>query len=265
MGRTAPSPEDLDEQARARIEEFVLRARRVAAHSLAQDRSNLRRLAMGTLHLTHNPETGKTEIDLRLPPEEVVESAAARVRPILLEQEDCYYRSVLKAISRLVDHPEVRANIKAVRQRWDERVRPDSVDPDKVPDVLVSDASNASSARMDQVRLGLAWVYGDVIHHDTDVRATAKAFGVNERYRCAASLVTVAMLFTMRLLESVLAMRRDGLLEINSAVLSEDVVVTPRRLTEDAVVRVAEPGTPLPSFADEDLGPEWSDLRPGSA
>lgn len=264
MGRPAPRPEELDDRARARIEEFVLRARRVAAHSLAQDQQNLHRLAAGTLHLTVNGETGETVIDPRLPPEEVVESAAARVRPILLEQEDCYYRSVLSAISRLVDHAEVRTNIKALRQAWDQRVRPDSIDPDKAVRTLVADASTGARSEMDQVRLGLAWVYGDVVHHDTKVRSTAKMFGVQERYRCATPLVAASMLHTMGLLDSILKMHRDGLLEIDSAVLSEDVVVDPQRLARSASVRVADLGTPLPANADEELGPEWSDFDPGS-
>ena len=35
--------------------------------------------------------------------------------------------------------------------------------------------------------LGLAWFYGDVVHADLLRRAEGDAFGINERYRAAAT------------------------------------------------------------------------------
>jgi hypothetical protein len=46
-----------------------------------------------------NPETSETTLTWNLPPEEQVESAAARVRPHILNDEDTYHAKVMNAIS----------------------------------------------------------------------------------------------------------------------------------------------------------------------
>ncbi len=76
-----------------------MRAGRVAAHSFVQGREALKRLADDTDEIGVDPVTG-VGVMLRssYSPGEVIESAAARVRPIILERKDCYYRKALSAL-----------------------------------------------------------------------------------------------------------------------------------------------------------------------
>ncbi|MET7534256.1 hypothetical protein [Streptomyces goshikiensis] len=93
MGRS--QTENLEGKHQRWLEAYVVRARRVEEHSLAADwdalvdltrmKIEVRRFANGEVRIRHE-----------LPPEEVVESAAARIRPILLETEDCFHMKALR-------------------------------------------------------------------------------------------------------------------------------------------------------------------------
>lgn len=73
------------------LERFVVRARRVGAHSIVQDWDELMRHAQGGFGGTLDV-TGRMTITRRLPAdEEVFESLASRVRPLTVESEPVYY------------------------------------------------------------------------------------------------------------------------------------------------------------------------------
>ncbi|WKN60906.1 hypothetical protein HJ581_0045490 [Rhodococcus opacus] len=58
-----------------------------------------------------------------LPPEEVIESAAARVRPLLLQNEDAYHQNTLKALKWLlrdVERNDVIALLGSLKREWSE-------------------------------------------------------------------------------------------------------------------------------------------------
>jgi hypothetical protein len=79
-----------------RVERFVLRARRVMAHSLVRDHSKvLNELASGTIqvHVQVNKATGEAthRFTMELPPEEAFESFAARLRPFTMRKEPVYW------------------------------------------------------------------------------------------------------------------------------------------------------------------------------
>ena len=211
--------------------------------------------------VTITPATGLATISEALPDEEVLESAAARVRPIILQREKCYYGDVLNALGLLVENTEVRAGLRPLRERWDARVRPDKVDQSAIPTSMVLNEATGQSAAMDQVRLGLSWVYGDVVHHNLESYPGAELFGVDERFRCAAPLVAASILLTITLLDSILAMHRDGLLNLPDDTLTERVTVDPEKYTRTARIRTAPLGTALPQDASEPLGPEWQEWR----
>lgn len=88
------------------LELFVVRARRVKAHSLSNI-ERLQKLRQGSMTLGISETEQYVIIDL--PPEEQVESLAARVRPTILEEEDTYWAKALEAIGYLGPNANTRA------------------------------------------------------------------------------------------------------------------------------------------------------------
>jgi hypothetical protein len=242
-----PSQADLMRQYQETLEAFVLRARRVAQHSLAADPEVLLDLAKGKSTLEHEHATGKKFLTRSLPEEEVVESAAARVRPILLSSEPVHWGKALKAISFLgrgkngFDDEAVRD----LKEVW-KRVQPGEGAARAYTLLRQGKPDEAVVAATDNV-LGLSWFYGDVVHADTDRRAAGVAFGINERYRAAVMLVAIAMVTTKMTLNLILKMRKDGILDMPDGPFEEDVVVSETEVRQETEFFVGPVGTPLPT------------------
>lgn len=260
--------EDPRERAQRCLDAFVVRARRVAAHSLAQDREALKRLAADTAEISSDPSTG-VGVALRrsYPPEEVIESAAARVRPIILEGEDCYYRNALSALGLMLKDrdPRYGTDIKAIRKQWDSRVRRDLVDLDSAPTVHVANAATGESGTLNVVELGLAWIYGDVVHHDRDRRNESHIFGLRERFSAAVPLVAFTMLSTLTLLDSIRMLHEAQQIEVAESALTEPVVLESTTFTQRATIYLAPLGTAMPPDARTPLGDEWKPMQPEAA
>jgi hypothetical protein len=243
---TKPSQADLIQQNLATVEAFVLRARRVVAHSLANDPEALLALARGSMTLEYDRATGKQFLTRQMPEEEVVESAAARVRPILLVSETVHWGRTLKALSYLCRGKSDIAvgAVSGLRDIW-KRVQPAEgaarayyVQVQKHPDV---DATAATDNE-----LGLAWFYGDVVHADVSRRLSGEAFGINERYRAAVMLVAIAMVTTKMTLNLILRLQAEGVLELSESIFTEDVTVTDTEGRQEVEAFVGDPDTPLP-------------------
>lgn len=82
---------ELQARMTANLETFVVRARRVVAHSLASDDKLINSLQSGETKFLIPSDGGDATIIVEVPPEEQMESLAARVRPVILESEDTYY------------------------------------------------------------------------------------------------------------------------------------------------------------------------------
>jgi hypothetical protein len=252
---------DLDEIHSRRIDAFVLRARRIEAHSLAQDREQLARLAQRVLTIVPSPSGAL--IREHLPPEEVVESAAARVRPLLLVKEDCSFVSALSSIKYFVPDPTVRHWVKAVGSEWRSRTT-ESHDARNTMGLqaYVTDTSSGASGSMSDVELALAWIYGDVVHADRDRRDKADIFGLAQRYRAAVPLVAYVMRGALNVLDGILEMHSRHVLPITPTVLTTDVVLESTKFTTRARVHTAAVGTPAPTDALTEFGEGWSELAP---
>src|SRR4051794_21714323 len=83
------------------VEAFVLRARRIAEHSLLRDQGAMAAVARSTFEVGVHPD-GTATLRRRLLPEEPMESLAARVRPVLLKEDPVHYAKVLKAVGGLL-------------------------------------------------------------------------------------------------------------------------------------------------------------------
>ncbi|WP_030267297.1 hypothetical protein [Streptomyces violens] len=250
--------ETADARHRARLEAFVVRARRIEAHSLVQDREALRSLANSEWSIVSDSQ--QITVRQELPPEEVVESAAARVRPLLLKGEQCHYDKALTAIAYFVREGTVPAQMKALRAQWRRRVEETDAEADGGYQVTVHDPATGRRGEMNDISLAHAWIYGDVVHHDAGRRAGADPFGLQERFRAAVPLIAWTTLATIELLDSIRALHAAQRLELSPAALDQPVVLKETTFAQEAKVYTAPVGTPPPADAAAPFPEGWSEL-----
>lgn len=246
------------------LKSFVLRARRIRAHSLAQDAKLLMELQNPKMTIHFTPETGDMRVTTKVPPEEQVESAAARVRPLILNTEDTYHAKVMNALLYFAQKAGLSAtaleSIREMKRQW-AKTNPKGkslgfyevrVQKNGEPETRISD--NA---------LAFSWIYGDVVHADTERREEGKAFGVEERYRAAVPVVVRLMMLAMVTLTITERLNADGMLPDLGGVFDEDVVVTETEIeiavkTQVFVAEYDEDGKiPEPPDMDQEFGEGW--------
>ncbi|MDX3772445.1 MULTISPECIES: hypothetical protein [unclassified Streptomyces] len=244
------------------LESFVVRARRVAEHSLAGDWEKL--VALIDPKIGFRFENGEIWIRHELPAEEVVESAAARIRPILLATEDCFHMKALKALGYACrELPRDAELVRAVRAEWKTRVDP-ATPMDAAYRVLVADMATGEEHDLDAHRLALSWIYGDVVHHDTKRRKEGDPFGLRDRFRAAVPLVAWTMVATIELLAYIEALWKDGVLQLRPEVFDAQVALKSTVWEEPAQVFFAPVGTEPPSGATTSLPEAWLPLGKGT-
>lgn len=251
-----------DEQTLAR---FVLRARRVAAHSLVQDRTTLPDHARNEFRGIVD-ESGKVSITRRLPPdEEIFESLAARVRPLTLPSEPIHYVKVFEALDRQLSaagtESTLRERMEELRKAW------------QVADIQGTDARGyvVQSARIDgtevtnfvsDTQLAAAWLYADLVHSDaTGPKSEAMAFPLVERYAAAARLFSQIASLTVATLQLVESMKANGLITVPADAWQEDVVVGESSFTQEVRAFIAPLGSEMPDLRESiGFGDEWRQL-----
>ncbi|MEU5243632.1 hypothetical protein AB0G81_05860 [Streptomyces asoensis] len=246
---------EIEQRNRQCLESFVLRARRVAEHSLAGDWERLVSLIDPRIGVRF--ENGEIRIRHELPAEEVVESAAARIRPILLATEDCFHMKALKALGYACrELPRDAERVRAVRTEWKTRVDP-ATPLDAAYRVLVADVVTGEEHDLDAHRLALSWIYGDVVHHDTERRKEGDPFGLRDRFRGAVPLVAWTMVATIELLSYIEALWKDGVLQLRPEVFDAEVVLKSTEWEEPAQIFIAPVGTEPLFSATTSLPEEW--------
>lgn len=246
-----PRPRFTHEQ---RLKAFVLRARRITSHSLWREHRNLleraRRGEMNFL-VNHNQRTNETTYLLRqeFPEEELLESLAARLRPLTLASEELHYAKVLDSIAALVPDsrfPECFEPIEHWRQMW---ARVATRDESAQAYFIATDQGVASDQD-----LMYAWYYGDVVHAD-DKEAESKGLGIQERYRAAVGIVTRIVECTDLTLHLVRSLVDEGVLALDPELFEREVVVTGTVFEKPVTAYTAEAETPLPTY-DGPLDPD---------
>ncbi|MGI5532558.1 hypothetical protein ACQEVX_35855 [Streptomyces syringium] len=256
MGRG--QPESIDEKHQRWLEAYVVRARRVEEHSLAADWDAL--VALTQMRIGFRFNNGEVRIRHELPPEEVVESAAARLRPILLNDEDCFHMKALAALGYVCRTlPQDAEWIRAARAEWRARVDP-STREEAGYWVMVTDTATGASHDLDAHRLAMAWIYGDVVHHDPLRREEGDAFGLLDRFRAAVPLVAWAMVGTIELLNYIRALHQAGLLQLRQEVFDERVALKSTLWEQTAEVFFAPVGAESPSLASTPMPEGWLPL-----
>ncbi|WP_199813767.1 hypothetical protein [Streptomyces sp. NRRL F-2747] len=252
MARNEAEVEQRNQQC---LEAFVVRARRVAEHSLAGDWEKL--VALVNPKAEVRCENGEWWLLYELPAEEVVESAAARIRPIILKTEDCFHMKVLNALGYACrELPRDAERVQAVRAEW--KIRVDPATPlDAAYRVLVADAVTGEEHDLDAHRLAMAWIYGDVVHHDTERRKESDPFGLRDRFRAAVPLVAWTMVATIELLNYIEALWKDGVLQLRPEVFDVQVAMKSTVWEEPVQMAIAPVGTELPSSATTAMPEGW--------
>ncbi|GHH43967.1 hypothetical protein [Lentzea cavernae] len=243
------------------IEGFVVRARRIEAHSLirdpvvlashAEDRFEMNLLVDGTARLTH-----------RLPPdEEVFESLAARVRPLLLGKESIYHNKVTKALRRSLDATpdaaadEYRDELADLRNAWSAATNGETYS-------LVQWARSddpQSATPVSNVLLAEAWMYIDLVHVDPDqTRRAALDYPMRTRYVASVRYYCRIAQLVVRTLRYVEKLRDAGLIELDHTIWEREVVVG-SQVVEEAVLYMAPVGTePVTEDYSEEPGERWT-------
>lgn len=248
---------------RGRLEAFVVRARRVEAHSLAADWEVLVALA-GAPYTVTDLGNGQARLRQEYPAEEVVESAAARIRPLLLEGDACSYLKALAAVGFFCrELPHDTKWLKEARAEWRTRAEPNAAREDGYQ-VMIGDPATGRTVELDDRKLATAWIYGDVVHHDTNLLKQADPFGLSERFRAAVPLVAWVMVKAIELLNYGRVLHEAGLLDLPAELFDREVVLK-STCWEDTVRAYKAPvGTPAPADALAPFSDEWIPLS-GSA
>jgi len=247
-----------DVRMREILSAFVIRARRVESHSLVSDRHELVRLAKHQFKI----ELEGTQLFMTqtFPAEEPFESLAARARPMILEKEPTHYAKVLKSLGYFVRQDVELANaVREFKSNWSRTMEPSD---SEVRTQIISPGGKISRQTGDR-EIALAYIYGDVVHHDEERLANVVDFDIDSRFKSAVPLVAQIALHTVGMLNVLRAGVNRGLIALDPELLTRPVVATATVFRNPVRASVAPVGTKVPDTGDE-LGGDWTELRPDS-
>ncbi len=211
------------------LERFVIRARRVKAHSLVQDGS-VEKYAKTQMTVSFSMTTGATTIkDVVVPDEEVFESLATRLRPFIVQSEPIYLPNVFAAIRSFVpadtlgekDENLERA-LASAEQRFEHRFREQDVKTYAIQ--LLDEEGNPESGYVSDAVMADSWLYTDTVHADPyGEKAEGKKFGYRARYTAASPFFCELAILVVSMLNIVKALVEKGDLTISDTAWSEPV------------------------------------------
>lgn len=245
------------------LRRFVLRARRVHAHSIVRDKNELRRHAKGSVDGTLDL-AGHMSITRRLPAdEEVFESLASRVRPLTVKSEPVYFENVLDAIESLVSEANVeetlRTRLRDLRRAWNAyEIQGTHIQAYAIQSARI-DGTEATNIVSD-TQLAAAWLYADLVHADAQgPKQEALDFPLSERYAAAVRVFSQVAALTVETLQLVESLRDGRLLAVEDSAWEEDVVVGVSELVQEARVFAAPLGSEMPDMRNSlTLTEEWN-------
>lgn len=236
------------------LERFVLRARRIAAHSLV---ANDELADLKTIRWTlRGSDDGPTTMAWTPPDEERFESLAARLRPLILGRESIHYASVIQALRVVVKgEPELNEKLDTLNEEWasydlnDLRERSFTVQS-----VIPGESRSITTA--DGV-LAAGWMYADLVHADPlHGKEKSLNFPLRERFHAAVHLFANIASVTLATLDFVDSVRDHPLMKLSPSVWSDEVRIDVDMFEREVSAYVAPMGTALPELAEE-LSAEW--------
>lgn len=194
---------DKPEEAVDTLERFVVRARRIEAHSLVKSRK-VNEFAHPEYNLFFTGSSVSMRLNSRPEDEEVLESLAARIRPCIVDSEPIQLEKVVAAVRVLTENTELsEIQIKYLDfvNTWYERhLAPHSYAPIATHEEIEKLDSGKVTPASDTL-LGLGWYYADLIHADPkQEKATTLEFPYNARYNQGVLLVSNLALIICSLL-----------------------------------------------------------------
>lgn len=252
------------------VEAFVLRARRVAAHSLPSEEPELlRRLASGEFKVQIAPD-GTTSMHHVVPNEEAFESLASRLRPFDLDSESIHFPKVIKRLqAHVAEQPAeevhvVDQQLSAIKDDWDSLTTEtgDRLFP-RTERAKLSHPTEMSSVPMRTLAAG--WMYRDLTHYDLKKdRQIAGEFPIRERYLSAIHYYSGMALIVLDLLGLVRNLTTKSWLDLSSPCWTEDVVAGEEVLHSNVQIFVAPaddaPPVSIPALISGDAPGSWTEL-----
>ena len=154
------------------------------------------------------------------------------------------------------------ANLKELTRRWN-LIKPRS---QAVRGYSIQSESTLTGAKTPVVAdntLAFAWIYGDVVHADSERRDHGAQFGVTERYRAAVPLVCQIMIQTINSLRFIRGLAGRGIIALPEGTWTTPVTTTETSYRRAGQVYLAdwdEDHATNPPQIGEELGPEWEQL-----
>lgn len=211
-------------------------------------------------------DTGDSVLITALPPEEAVESLAARLRPFILKDDPIYHAKVLNALKDLLSDPpcgDLLAEVGKLRVTWRAfDSRSDNMVGYQVQTGTI-DSSQPDRQASDNT-LAFSWFYGDVIHADQNRRSAADGFDIDTRYEAAAYLAARIAVCALNTLGLVGLARSRGAIELDEEAFTDEVVASNTQIRRPVSVWFGDPGAPPPESLSAPFGAGWSRLAPDS-
>jgi len=251
-----------DDELLSVVSAFVLRARRVAAHSLCADDQQLEFLANGAWIARR--QDGKESLQRRFPAEQDLESLAARVRPLTLENDPVHYGRVLNALSEYLHRHDGRRDdidwCRSLKADWRSLDVRDGTQGYYIS--MAQAGAEHEAKQLSDKELALAWFYGDLVHADQEQIDQASDFQLHERFAAAAVRVAQIAVLARDTLAFIQALIEAGVLPLDTEVFAVPVNVESRNEQMTALY-VGEPGAAIPAHGEQPSG-EWSSTLPGT-
>ncbi|MEP9384586.1 hypothetical protein [Nocardioides sp. KR10-350] len=242
-------------RARATLEAYVYRARRVEAHSLMREPAKVMKWAGASIDVAATAGEPLATFTWDLPPEELFESLATRCRPFILNGDPVHYSKVLNALNAFARaDEEIAGIIKSCRADWSRVTQRKELlgfytRIGKVGEDLGEAVLDVDSAH--------SWLYGDLVHadppQDDDLSSIAHRYIAAVPIFIRIAMLAVATLNIVRLAE------KRGLVLLGQDAHTADVVVEVPIVMQGRGVW-APLGTPVEDV--EAAMDAWSEARP---
>lgn len=237
---------------RSQLDRFVVRLRIVAEHSLAEDRQRLVDLCEHRWEFLPpaTPGGGPRIKPVSLLPVEQVESAIARIRPLLLKDDGISYKQVLGALGETLS-AEDREELALWREEFED------FDPDanagrpKEPHVPGTPVANT--------RIGSSWLYGDLVHADANRQSFTSRSTPEFVFVEAQRMTCGLMLASLHTLDFLRRLHEQEAIDVSDESFTRQVTVAAREWAPTLhAVYSAEEGTAFPGSFDDPLDEGWT-------
>ena len=217
--------DDID--ARDILRRFVIRARRVEAHSLVQNHA-VEKYVKPSMKVDYK-EGQPPRIKHAMPDQEIFESLAARTRPCILGSEPVYLDKVFRSIEMLLGERQLAGQAKKCLDSCRKTFQ-NLHDKDKGTSYSIQtyNADNIPEGEpLSDLLIGEAWLYSDLVHADPkDDKAKALKLSYRDRYYAGTSFFSMLAIVIVNMLNFVTIINSQYHLGVDAEAWKEQVVAS---------------------------------------